>query len=192
MKTTSTLSQTGQPESGIVGSIRQSSIPRDYLTSLTHDRPLGSSLSFPSSKRTTTASAHLHRTQQQPRTPSAHTSFLTRDTNSSNALHERLTGQPLSTMRKARAKSSTGTRPTLHMLKKKNERHRQQQRGELKTVLTDPWKLPSWTDSTLEVAIPNSIDVMHKMCGPATAFERNLRQTYYRQLDRYRHGVTQC
>lgn len=79
----------------------------------------------------------------------------------------------------------------MHMLKTKNERYRQKQQGELKTLLVEPWKQPSWTDGTLEEAIPNSIDLMHRMCGPATPFERNLRQKYHQQLHQYRNGTQQ-
>ena len=185
MKRISTAHLPTQPDASVNAQLRQSAITRDRVAS---------SLSFPSSsKRTITANAQLNQLQQQLRTPSAQTSSLQpQESESSNALHEKLIGQSLSAMRRSRAKSATRTRSAMQMLTKKNERHRRQHRGELKTLLVDPWKQPSWTDGTLEEAIPNSIDVMHKMCGPATAFERNLRQNYHRKLLQYRHGMAQA
>lgn len=192
VKSVSNKHLTTQPESSVNAQLRQSAITRDRVASAVYDRHLGSSLSYPSSKRTITGSAPLNQSHHPLRAPSAQTSsFLPQESDSSNILHEKLTGQSLSSLRRPRAKSSTSTRSAMHLLTKKNERYRRQHRGELKTLLVDPWKQPSWTDTTLEEAIPNSIDVMHKMCGPATAFERNLRQNYHRQLFRYRHGAVQ-
>ena len=180
MKTTSNTHLPTQSDSSVNAQLRQSAITRDRVAS---------SLSFPSSsKRTNIGSAQLN--QQQLRAPSAQTSTLQpQESDSSNALHEKLTGQSLTALRRPRTKSAIRTRSAVQKLTKKNERYRRQQRGELKTLLVDPWKQPSWTDGTLEEAIPNSIDVMHKMCGPATAFERNLRQNYHRKLLQYRHGT---
>jgi hypothetical protein len=78
----------------------------------------------------------------------------------------------------------------MHMLKTKNNRTRQKQNIDLKTLLVEPWKqvLTTSNDDVLDETIPNSLEIMHKMCGPATPFERNLRYNFRRQLNQFRNG----
>jgi len=68
------------------------------------------------------------------------------------------------------------------MLKTKNERTKQKQNNELKTHLDEPRKQMSSNDAIFGDTIPNSLDIMHKICGPGTAFERNLRSDFQRKL----------
>jgi hypothetical protein len=91
-------------------------------------------------------------------------------------------------IKRARARSTNSSRTSMHMLKTKNERTRQKQNIQLKTLLVEPWKQTLYSDSILDEAIPNSLEIMHKMCGPATPFERNLRRNFHRQLYQFRNG----
>lgn len=70
----------------------------------------------------------------------------------------------------------------MHLLKTKNQRTKQKQNDKLKTHLDEPWKQMSSNDIIFGDAIPNSLDIMQKICGPGTAFERNLRSNFQRQL----------
>lgn len=143
-----------------------------------------------SSKRTI-SSAHSSQyqqpVQQQHRTLQSQVSKDMHSTSSN--VHEPLSRSSTSLSgRKTRAKSISSSRSTLRMLKTKNDRTRQKQNVELRTVLVEPWKQPLYTDGILDEAIPNSLEVMYQMCGPATPFERNLRQTFRRQLSQLRNG----
>jgi len=109
--------------------------------------------------------------------------------NSSSNAHEQLTGESSSiSLRRARARSTNSSRSTMNMLKTKNNRTRQKQNIELKTLLVEPWKQSLYSDGILDDTIPNSLEIMHKMCGPATPFERNLRYNFHRQLHQLRNG----
>ncbi len=169
--------------------LRQSAIAREHALSATHDRRAATPLSISSAKRTI-SSAHSSRHQQQQQTRTLQ-SPLSNDTNLTNHLPEQLTKDSSSTsLRRARARSTNSSRSTMHMLKSKNHRTRQKQNIELKTLLVEPWKQMLYGDGILDETVPNSLEIMHKMCGPATPFERNLRQNFHRQLNQLRHGST--
>jgi hypothetical protein len=140
-----------------------------------------------SSKRTAGSahSSHRYYHLQQYRTSQ---SPISNDINTNVSAHERLTGEPAPP--RTRARSTTSSRSTMYMLKTKTERRRQKQNVELKSLLVEPWKQASLSDDILDDNIPNSLEIMHKMCGPSTPFERNLRRDYQRQLNQYRNGTT--
>lgn len=171
--------------------IRRAGLNRDLKSKsgTTNDQRSASPLSIHStSKRTTISASSNQRAQSKNPTETQHAE-PTQPKSSPTSAHEKLTGESLSEFRKRRAKSSVTTRTLFTSVKAKNERSRQKQQTNLKNALIDPWKVAPWTDTTMEESIPNSIDVMHKMCGPATPFERNLRQNYHRQLNQLRYGV---
>jgi hypothetical protein len=172
-----------QPSLGV--QLRQSAIARERALSASNEHRSATPLSM-SSKRTAGSAHSTHRYhQQQYRTSQTP---LSNDVNSNLSVHERLTGES-APVRKVRARSTTSSRTTMHMLKTKNDRTRQKQNGELKTLLVEPWKQAAWSDEILDDNIPNSLEIMHRMCGPATPFERNLRYSYHRQLKQYRNGT---
>lgn len=144
-----------------------------------------------SSKRTI-SSAHSNQYQQQQQQHRPLQSQTSKDMHSTSSnVREPLSRSSTSLSgRKSHAKSISSSRSTLHMLKTKNDRTRQKQNVELRTVLVEPWKQPMYTDGILDEAIPNSLEVMYQMCGPATPFERNLRQNFRRQLSLFRTGST--
>jgi hypothetical protein len=150
-------------------------------------------MSFSSSKRTiSSAHSNLHNhPQQQQQQQRTLQSSLSNEMNSiTNNTHEPMTREPSSlSMRKARARSTNSSRSTMHMLKTKNNRTRQKQNIELKTHLVDPWKQAVYIDGILDETIPNSLEIMHNMCGPATPFEQNLRYNFRRQLNQFRNGL---
>jgi len=144
-----------------------------------------------SSKRTT-SSAHSslhhrhHHPQQQHRTLE---SPLSAEINSTNNTPEQSTRELSSvSVKKARTRSINSSRSTIHMVKTKNDRTRQKQNIELKTQLVEPWKHPLYGTKILDDKIPNSLELMNNMCGPATAFEQNLRYNFHRQLNQFRNG----
>ena len=170
--------------------LRQSAIAREQARSATHDRHLPTPLSMASSKRTISSahsSQYQHPAQQQHRTLQSQVSKDMHST-SSNGREPLSRSSTSLSGRKTRAKSISSSRSTLRMLKTKNDRTRQKQNVELRTVLVEPWKQPLYTDGILDEAIPNSLEVMYQMCGPATPFERNLRQNFRRQLTQFRTG----
>ncbi len=171
-----------QPALGV--QLRQSTIAREHALSATYDRHLSTPLSLSTSKRTMSSAHSSHPSQQQYRTLQ---SPLSNETDATNHTHEQI-GSELSanSVRKARAKSTNSSRSTMNMLKTKNDRTRQKQNIQLKTVLVEPWKQPIYMDGILDEPIPNSLEIMHKMCGPATPFERNLRDNFHRQLNQFR------
>lgn len=171
--------------------IRRAGLIRDHASTagLTDQRTISPFSLYSASKRTAITAYSSQRPPLPYRNMQTRTSAPSEDTNTAISAHERLTGESLSNFKRARAKSSTTSRTAMHLVKAKNERNRVKQQNELKNLLGEAFrKSPVDIDSTLEEAIPNSIDVMHKMCGPATAFERNLRQNYHRQLHQFRHG----
>jgi hypothetical protein len=176
-----------KPQSALSVQLRQSTIAREHALPTGNDHRSASPLSISSSKRTT---GSAHSSHYRHRMPYSQTPSLRNEASSNGSVHERLTGESSSSFsRKLRAKSSSSSRSTMHMLKTKNDRTRHKQQFELKTLLVEPWKQPSWNEGTLEESIPNSLEIMYKMCGPATPFERNLRHNYHRQLYHYRNGA---
>ncbi|CAF3355363.1 unnamed protein product [Rotaria sp. Silwood1] len=173
--------------SSIITQLRQSAIAREHSFSTTNDNRISSPLSISSSKRNV-VSAHSNHSYHQQQKYQASKSSLSNDMNTTGSIHEQLTGESSSSFRGARARSTTSSRSTMHMLKTKNERKRQKQYIELKTLLVDPYKQIPWNDGTLDESIPNSLEIMHKMCGPGTPFERNLRYNYQRQLNQLRNS----
>lgn len=170
---------------------RHSAATRDYSYSSTNEHRSISPLSLASAKRPT-ASAHSNyrHSQQQRYQPSK--SSLSNDVNTVNNTNELAPRESAAPSRAARARSSTSSRSTMYMLKTKNDRKRQKQQVALKTLLVDPWKQMPWNDGISDETIPNSLDIMHKMCGPATPFERNLKYNYHRQLNQLRHASAKC
>lgn len=138
-----------------------------------------------SSKRTISSA---HSTQYQHRTLQSRLSNEMHST--SSHAHEPLSRSSTSLSgRKTRAKSTNSSRTAMHMLKTRNDRSRQKQNIELRTVLVEPWKQPIYTDGILDEPIPNSLEIMYQMCGPATPFERNLRHSFRQQLTQFRTGA---
>ena len=171
-----------QPSLGV--QLRQSAIAREHVLSAAHDRQLPSPLSMASSKRTITSSYSNYRNQpQQPyravHPPSSRASY---------AHQQYVRETPPPSAKKTRAKSTTSSRSTIHMLQTKNNRIRQKQNVDLKTVLVEPWKQVLTSDDILDGTIPNSLEIMHRMCGPSTPFEQNLRHSFRRQLTQFRNG----
>ncbi|CAF2887224.1 unnamed protein product [Rotaria sp. Silwood2] len=175
--------------SPIITQLRQSAITRENSFLTANDNRSSSPLSISSSKRNV-VSAHANHTYRQQRKSLASKSSLSNDMNTTSSLHEQLTGESFSSFKGARARSTTSSRSTMRMLKTKNDRQRQKQHIELKTLLVEPYKKIPWNDGTLDESIPNSLEIMHQMCGPGTPFERNLRYNYHRQLNQLRNGST--
>lgn len=103
-------------------------------------------------------------------------------------LYEQLSTDSVSTTKKSNVRSTNSSRTALHMLKTRNERARQKQQVELKTLLVNPCRPPVEGDSDLDESIPNSIEVMRRLGGSVSAFEKNLRFNYQRQLSQFRVG----
>jgi hypothetical protein len=164
---------------------------RDHVLSTLHGNHNPTSLPISSLQRIN-SSARSSQQQEQYQTSSAEISGLSNRIKSNSNLHEQLAGDLFSSMQKSRKKTATTSRSAMHMLKARSDRHRQKQQTELQTLLVEPWKQMARTENTLNQSIPNAIDVMRKMCGTATPFERNLRQNYHRQLCQYRNGSMQC
>ncbi|CAF0910395.1 unnamed protein product [Rotaria sordida] len=177
---------TKQPSS-IITQLRQSAIIREQSFSTTNDNRISSPLSVSSSKRNI-VSAHSNHNYCQQQKYQASKSSLSNDINTTGSIHEQLTRESSSSFKGVRARSTTSSRSTIRMLKTKNDRKRQKQNIELKTLLVDPYKQIPWNDGILDESIPNSLEIMHKTCGPGTPFERNLRYNYHRQLNLFRNG----
>lgn len=144
-------------------------------------RPGGSAHS---SRRPNQATQPLpSQTPQTPQTP---------QTNLFGGLYEQLSTDSATSARKSNSRSTNSSRTTLRMAKTKNDRARQKQQIELKTVLVQPCRPPVSGDSDLEESIPNSIDIMRKLGGPVSAFEKTLRYNYQRQLNKFRNGSIKC
>lgn len=169
----------------IIVQLRQAAMAREAAFSAVSDRRIDSPLSISSAKRSTISASSNNYFNQQKSHPGFKSS-LSNDINANYSMPEKLSGESMSSMKASRARSTLSSRSSMHMLKTRNERKRQKQYIELKTVLVDPWKQIPWNDGILEQSIPNSLEVMHKMCGPGTAFERNLRHSYQRQLSQLR------
>jgi hypothetical protein len=112
------------------------------------------------------------------------------ESNVMGGLYEQLSDDSMSTTRKSYPKRTNTSRSNIHMVKTKNDRARQKQHVELKTILVQPYRPPLTSDSDLEETIPNSIEIMRQFGGPLSAFERNLRYNYHRQLNQFRNGST--
>ncbi|CAF0773684.1 unnamed protein product [Adineta ricciae] len=168
----------------LAAQLRQSAITRQNVLLATNDLRPSTPASSPTPKRHNTSAhsgRHCHQ-QQYQELPMKYevNSICSNDELSNDEL-------PLS-LRRPRAKSAYSSRSTVHLLKAKNDRIRQQHHIELKSLLIKPWKTASWNDVALETSIPNSLDMMHRMCGPATPFERILRQDFRKRLNLYRHN----
>ena len=166
--------------------LRQTTLAREHALSAANDRRSSSPLSI-SSKRTI-LSAHSSRHHYQQQKSQTSKSSLSNDMNTLSNTPEQLPRESSSSLRASRARSCNSSRSALHMVKAKNDRIRQRQNTALKTLLVEPWKQMIWGDGVTNETIPNSLDIMHKMCGSGTAFERNLRYVYQRQLNQYRNS----
>ncbi len=175
-----------QPSLGV--QLRQSAIAREHVLSAAYERQLPSPLSMASSKRTITSAYLNHRNQSQQ--PPPHRTVESPSSRTSYAHQQYVRESPPPSAKRTRARSTTSSRSTMHMLQTKNNRIRQKQNVDLKTVLVEPWKQVLTSDDILDGTIPNSLEIMHKMCGPATPFEQNLRYTFRRQLTQFRNGST--
>ena len=143
------------------------------------------------SSRRTGGSAHSSRrpaaANQQPllthcQTPQTHTN----ETSLLGGFCEELSTDSLSSTKKSNVRSMNSSRTALHMLKTKNERARQKQQVELKTILVNPCQASIDDETDLEESIPNSIEIMRRLGGSVSAFEKNLRSNYQRQLTQFR------
>ncbi|UJR25872.1 hypothetical protein I4U23_007222 [Adineta vaga] len=168
-----------QPQPSLAAQLRQSAIIRRNNLLTTNDPRLLTPLSSPIPKRSLN-SAHSNRQYQQQELQMRH------EINSIGSNDDQFNEEPLPSTSRPRAKSAYSSRSTVHLLKAKNDRMRQKHSIELKSILIKPWKTETCNDDVLGDPIPNSLDMMHKMCGPATPFERNLRQDYHKQLSQYR------
>jgi hypothetical protein len=144
-----------------------------------------------SAKRTARSSAHSSRRPQQHSQPIQSQTPLLTETNIAGGLYEPLT-QNLSSLKRQCARNMNTSRTTIRMMQTKNDRTRQKQHIELKTILVNPCRQPSWKDGSLDKSIPNSIDMMRKSGGPVTAFERHLRRIYHQQLNQFRTTSVKC
>ena len=163
--------------------LRQSAITRDQVLSARNS-------CYPDSTRSPSLSKRSH-TSAHPRHPQRPIRTSSSSSNGKSSLSDLASDCTDTSLRLSRAKSSFITRPVLEMLKRKNERMRQQQKLELKTILVEPWRQLPFCHHTSADSIPNSIDILHRLCGQPTTFERNLREDYYRQLNRS-IGVYKC
>lgn len=168
--------------------LQQSAITRQHALENSIDHRIISPLTMSSSRRAVGSAHSGHRPNQQNRTLYSQTPQTT-ETNAMGGLYEQLsTDSSSSTAKKSHPRSRNNSRSTMHMLKTRNERARQKQQIDLKTVLVRPCRPPIFGDGNLEETIPNSIEVMRRLGGPVTAFERNLRYNYHRQLNHFRNG----
>ncbi|CAF0738824.1 unnamed protein product [Didymodactylos carnosus] len=85
-----------------------------------------------------------------------------------------------------RSQTSFIKRHTKHMLKK-NDVQKHKQKVKLKTILVEPWSKPVWSNGSVEEWIPNSLEMMEKLGGQSTAFEKNLKFTYNNHLKHLRN-----
>ena len=97
-----------------------------------------------------------------------------------------------SSARKPSSRHKNTSRTSMHMLKTRNDRTKQKQNVELKTVLVKPCRQPHLQDCGLDEAIPSSIEIMRRIGGPITAFEHTLRHSYHRHLSQFRNGSIVC
>ncbi len=165
-----------KPQPSLVVQLRQSAIIRQNALLAANDQRIPTPRSISTPKRSV-SSAHSSRHYQQ-QSPFRH------DVNSLGSFDD----ESLLPITRSRTRSAHSSRSTVYLLKTKTDRIRQKQNLGLKTVLVRPWRQASWNDEILDDKIPNSFDVMHTMCGPATPFERNLRNNYHKQLSLFRNN----
>lgn len=112
------------------------------------------------------------------------------DSSVMGGLYEQLSNDSMSTTKKSNPRTTNTSRSNIHMVKTKNDRAREKQHVELKTIFVQPCRKLISGDNDLEETIPNSIEIMRKFGGPISAFERNLRYNFHRQLNLFRNGST--
>ncbi|CAF0939024.1 unnamed protein product [Rotaria sordida] len=163
-----------KPQASLSVQLRQSAIARENALTTAADHRSTTPLSMSSSKRAAGGSAHSSRRSHQkyrflyPQTP------------------------PPSETYTIGVKSTNTSRSKVHMIKTKTDRARKQQHTELKTILVKPCRQLLTSDNTLEETIPNSIETMRQLRGSIPAFEKNLRYTYHKQLNKFRNDLKKC
>jgi hypothetical protein len=176
-----------KPQASLGVQLRQSMIAREHALASSMDHRNISPLTMSSLRRPIGSAHSSRRANQQNRTLNSVTP-QTIDSNVMGGLYEQLSNDSMSTTKKFNPRSTNTSRSNIHMVKAKNDRARQKQHVELKTILVQPCRQPISGDSDLEETIPNSIEIMRKFGGPVSAFERNLRYNYQRQLNQFRNG----
>ncbi|CAF2878069.1 unnamed protein product [Rotaria sp. Silwood2] len=181
-----------KPQASLSVQLRQSTIVRENTLATATDHRSITPLSMSSSKRAAGGSAHSsRRNHQQYRLPYPQTPPPT-ETYIIGGLYEQSTSETSSTIQKPLVRNASTRRSTVHSIKTKTNRAREKQHIDLKTVSVKPCRRLIKSDTTLEETIPNSIETMRKLGGPITAFEKNLRYTYHRQLNQFRTNLKKC
>ena len=170
-----------KPQASLSVQLQQSTITRQHALASSMDRPLISPLTMCSSRRPIGSAHSTRRTNQQNRTSDAH---------AIGGLYEQVSTDLSTTVKKSYPRSTNTSRTTMHRVKTKNDRARQKQHVELKTVLVQPSQQVFSGDSNSEEFIPNSIEIMRQLGGHVSAFEKNLKVDYRRQLHHFRNGAT--
>ncbi|CAF0947711.1 unnamed protein product [Rotaria sp. Silwood1] len=192
IKALSKINFGSKPQASLSVQLRQSTIARENALATAADHRSITPLSMSSSKRAAGGSAHSsRRNYQQHRLPYPLTPPPT-ETYIIGGLYEQSASDTSSTMKKPFMRTTNTSRSTVHMIKTKTDRAREKQHIELKTMLVKPCRQLITSDSTLEETIPNSIETMRKLGGSISAFERNLRYTYHRQLNQFRNNLKKC
>ncbi|CAF4054401.1 unnamed protein product [Adineta steineri] len=177
-----------KPQPALLAQLRQSAIIRQN-TFVANEQRLSTPLPISTPKRSLSSaqSNRYHRQSQQSESTFRH------EINSTGSNEDQLTDESLSFIRKIRLHSAQSSRSgSIHLLKTKSDRTRPKPNIDLTTVLMKPWRQATWNDDGFDNSIPNSLDLMHQICGPSTPFERNLRQDYHKQLNLYRSASTKA
>lgn len=170
-----------KPQASLSVQLQQAAITRQHALASSMDRPLISPLTMCSSRRPIGSAHSARRTNQQNRTT---------DATAIGGLYERVSTDSSTTVKKSYPRSTNTSRTTMYRVKTKNDRARQKQHVELKTILVQPSQQVIPGDSDSEEIIPNSIEIMRQLGGHVSAFEKNLKLNYRRQLHQFRNGAS--
>lgn len=172
--------------------LHQSSQVRESTMAATADRRSFSPISVSSSRRAVGAISHQQRPRQYFRSVYVQTPYSNTESNTNTVRDTHRDAASIPTVKPLSIRQRSSTRLSMHLLKTKNERSREQQKTGLKSVLVKPCREPKLSDCSLNDNIPNSIEVLRRMGGPITPFEHQLRFNYKKQLNRFRNGSIQC
>lgn len=178
-----------KPQASLGVQLQQSAITRQHALATSMDRQLISPLTMYTPRRPV-GSAHSARRANPPNRTSYSQIPQTTETNVSGGFYEQLSTDSTTSASKFYPRSTNTSRTTMHRVKTKNERARQKQHVELKTILVQPSQQVISGDSDSEEFIPNSMRIMRRLGGHLSAFEKNLELDYRRQLIQFRNGAS--
>lgn len=178
-----------KPQASLSVQLQQSAITRQHAMASSTDRQLISPMTMCSARRPV-GSAHSARRTNPPNRMSSSQIPQTTETNVSGGFYEQLSTDSTASTRRFYPRSTNTSRTTMHRVKTKNERARQKQQVELKTILVQPSQAVISGDNDSEEFVPNSIRIMRQLGGHLSAFEKNLELDYRRHLIQFRNGAS--